>query len=113
MVSGHYGVSSDITILKEQQHTIWHLSMHDSLTQLPNRAFLLEEITSLLKTRTSFTLLAVTFKQYNVIHERFGHDVGDEWIRQTSTEVRRFADQDHFVGHLFGDKYLFIIKETD
>ena len=110
-VSGHYGVSSDITILKEQQHTIWHLSMHDSLTQLPNRAFLLEEITSLLKTRTSFTLLAVTFKQYNVIHERFGHDVGDEWIRQTSTEVRRFADQDHFVGHLFGDKYLFIIKK--
>lgn len=109
-VIGHYGVSTDITRLKEQQHEIWHMSMHDPITDLPNRSLALEHIKELLTHRSPFTLLAVTFHQYSVIYERFGHEVGDEWMRQTSLVLKRLAKQDVFISHLFGDKFLLILK---
>ncbi|OAN10172.1 GGDEF domain-containing phosphodiesterase [Exiguobacterium undae] len=109
-VIGHYGVSTDITRLKEQQHEIWHLSMHDAITDLPNRAFVLDHISELLTHRSPFTLMAVTFNQYSVIYERFGHEVGDEWMRQTSATLKRLTQKDVFISHLFGDKFLLILK---
>lgn len=109
-VLGHYGVSTDITRLKEQQHEIWHLSMHDPITDLPNHAFTLEQVRELLKHRSPFTLLTVTFNQHSRLAERFGHEIGEEWIRQTSAAVKKLIKKEVFIGHLFGDKFLIILK---
>ena len=109
-VLGHYGVSTDITRLKEQQHEIWHLSMHDPITDLPNHAFTLEQIRELLKQRAPFTILTVTFNQHSRLAERFGHEIGEEWMRQTSAAVKRLIKKEVFIGHLFGDKFLIILK---
>ena len=71
----------------KMQKKLEKMAHHDSLTGLPNRAFLLDylaEITSGDK-RDSFALFFIDLDNFKMVNDGAGHDAGDELLRHIAT----------------------------
>ena len=104
--------------LGEANSTLEQLSLHDSLTSLPNRRFFDAYIANqiALAQRHSRTLALVlydvdAFKAYN---DLYGHQAGDECLKQVADALRsccrRPAD---FAARYGGEEFAMILPETE
>lgn len=84
---------SDIHALREQENSLFKLRNYDSLTDLPNRHLLYQELDLMLhKSRDNgleFGVLYLDLDGFKVVNDSFGHRVGDELIVQVA---KRLAD---------------------
>lgn len=109
-ITGHQGIVSDITVLKQQQEEIRKLSMYDQLTGLPNRTLFLEEMDHLMRRKHPFTVLSIDFNQLNHINERIGYDTGDQWLIKTSQLLTHYLP-DVYTSRIAGDHYAVLLTQ--
>ena len=82
------------------------LARTDDLTGLPNRRRFLAELELL--TRREGTLLILDLNGFKQVNDKFGHDVGDQLLRQISIRFQR-ASSDSLIARLGGDEFGVII----
>ena len=58
---------------KAAERRLLHASMHDALTGLPNRAFLLQQLEKRLQSNERAALLYVDLDRYKLINDTLGH----------------------------------------
>jgi diguanylate cyclase (GGDEF)-like protein len=84
----------------------------DSLTQLPNRfAFnecLEKSLEALARSNERFAILMLDLDRFKEVNDQFGHLVGDEFLIQVATRLRRCAKQTEFVARIGGDEFALI-----
>lgn len=99
----------DITERVKGEERLRHLSVHDELTGLPNRRGFLAMAEQALRTarRTgeSCTLLFGDLDRFKVINDTFGHEVGDEALREIATLLRETFRGSDVVARLAGDEF--------
>lgn len=103
--------------LKEQKERAEYMASHDTLTGLPNRAYLhtrLEQ--SLARARRSGQELALAFidlDAFKSINDSFGHEYGDYLLAQVADAMRSVIRGSDTVSRLGGDEFVVVIEDFD
>jgi len=77
-------VCHDITELEESREKLYYLLNYDSLTGLPNRNKLINDI----KLMNYPALCVIDISDFNKVNELFGEDCGDEILKQISKKLK-------------------------
>uniref|UniRef100_UPI0035656AD4 PAS domain S-box protein n=1 Tax=Pseudomonas sp. TaxID=306 RepID=UPI0035656AD4 len=104
----------DISLLKEAQAQIQHLAYHDSLTNLPNRALLMDRLTqqiALLKRHDlRGALLFLDLDHFKHINDSLGHPVGDSVLKLITARLEASVRLEDTVARLGGDEFVILLS---
>ncbi|GIF04256.1 hypothetical protein Asi03nite_17940 [Actinoplanes siamensis] len=104
----------DVTAAKATERELVHQARMDPLTQLPNRAALLDQLArALTKRLTRVAVLFLDLDDFKPINDRYGHAVGDELLQLIAHRLRRAIRADDLVGRLGGDEFVVVLASPD
>ncbi|NHC42770.1 EAL domain-containing protein [Bacillus sp. MM2020_1] len=85
------GIAIDVTDKKKAKDELVYLAYHDSLTGLPNKHYLMNEVTKQFNQMTSLGkpvyILYLNLDRFKLINDSFGHQVGDQLFRLVSKRI--------------------------
>ncbi|QPF76128.1 diguanylate cyclase [Roseateles sp. DAIF2] len=115
VVQGIYGLSQDITVLKEVQRELLALARHDSLTGLANR-HQFDEVLPLALARAArsgraLALLFLDVDKFKSINDSLGHAMGDAVLKEFARRLRESVRSVDLVARLAGDEFVVILEE--
>lgn len=97
----------------EHQATILHLAQVDEMTGLANRSHFHELVTLecavARKDSTSFGLAFIDLDRFKPINDAFGHEAGNQVLREFGRRLRNLAPEGSRVGRLGGDEFAMLI----
>ena len=105
-IIGIRGTARDVTEQHLAALRIQHMSQHDMLTDLPNRAFLLQKLEAAIQSGQVGALLFLDIDNFKYVNDNFGHHAGDQLISGISGALREVMNE--FDGQLFrigGDEF--------
>lgn len=116
LVEGIVWSFNDITEHKAQERTAIYKSLHDSLTQLPNRECLYKKLEDLLLLEKSsnkgLAVLFLDIDDFKLINDTYGHDSGDQLLVSLVGRLRNALRVPDTLGRLSGDEFIIILDET-
>jgi diguanylate cyclase (GGDEF)-like protein/PAS domain S-box-containing protein/putative nucleotidyltransferase with HDIG domain len=113
-IEGVVLVFRDVTDEKKHISEIEYLSLHDQLTGLYNRRFYTEELKRLdTSRRLPLTLVMGDVNGLKIINDSFGHEAGDELIRETAEILKQCFRSDDILCRYGGDEFIAILPNTD
>ncbi len=117
LIEGVVWSVSDITEHKTQERIATYRSLHDSLTQLPNRTYLFKKLEKLTdpdkETKKKFALLFLDLDDFKGINDKYGHSVGDQFLINCASRVRNSLRVPDTLARLSGDEFIIILDEID
>jgi diguanylate cyclase (GGDEF)-like protein/PAS domain S-box-containing protein len=109
----YVSVFNDMTERWHINESIRHLAFHDPLTDLPNRALMLERLGQLLsKTGREQRQLAVLFldlDRFKYVNDNLGHDVGDALLKAVARRLQLQIRQTDTLARLGGDEFVILL----
>jgi diguanylate cyclase (GGDEF)-like protein len=102
----------EIATQRAASERLAHEATHDSLTGLPNRAYVLARIPDALTQDPKSALSAVLFidlDKLKVINDSLGHEAGDTVIRTAAQRLRRAVRPDDVIARLGGDEFVALL----
>lgn len=104
----------DIDELKKAQAQIQHLAYHDPLTNLPNRALLMDRLTQQIALLTRHelrgALLFLDLDHFKHINDSLGHPVGDSVLKMVTARLEASVRQEDTVARLGGDEFVVLLS---
>ena len=104
----------DISELKAAQAQVQHLAYHDPLTNLPNRALLMDRLIqqiALLKRHDLHgALMFLDLDHFKHINDSLGHPVGDAVLKMVTARLEASVRQEDTVARLGGDEFVVLIS---
>ena len=87
----------------------------DELTGLKNKGALTRDINKFLRDETTSKgiMFMMDIDRFKMINDTYGHDIGDEVIRQIGAFLGNTFINDEIVGRFGGDEFIIFIKNTD
>ncbi|WP_444995132.1 EAL domain-containing protein [Aliikangiella sp. IMCC44359] len=108
------------TIIKRRkiEKQLEHESLHDALTQLPNRRYLVEQLKLVLNGTPSnrendIALLFLDLDRFKIINDSLGHHVGDLFLIEVSKRLLSCMRNDDIVVRLGGDEFCILMFQVD
>ncbi len=103
----------DVTQRQEFIRELEFRALHDALTQLPNRTLLNDRLTQELRSCErgggGLALLVVDLDDFKAINDTFGHDAGDELLRQIGKRFELQLRDVDTVARLGGDEFAIVL----
>jgi diguanylate cyclase (GGDEF)-like protein len=98
----------------EQQ--LMHEALHDSLTGLPNRSFLLDALgRAVSRTQRDpqhlFAVLFLDLDRFKVVNDSVGHLVGDEMLKLSGQRIAACVRKPDVVARLGGDEFALLLED--
>ncbi|MDE1464892.1 bifunctional diguanylate cyclase/phosphodiesterase [Spartinivicinus poritis] len=111
----HYvSTFEDLTERLKSEAEIQRLAFFDSLTGLPNRRYLDEQLQSeclkSLSTRLVGALLIVDLDHFKTINDSRGHQIGDELLKQVAERLTLVMEEDHTLARQGGDEFVILLE---
>ena len=88
-------------------------SYRDSLTLLPNRLYAFEYLNELIRHSDEGGIICigfVDFDNFKTLNDNYGHEFGDEVLRQVAYRLQDLVREDDVVARLGGDEFLLIAR---
>jgi diguanylate cyclase (GGDEF)-like protein/PAS domain S-box-containing protein len=115
--AGAVVVFRDITEQKGNEQRMLHLSQHDLLTSLPNRALLNDRlqqaIISARRDQVHMALLFLDLDKFKPINDTQGHAVGDLLLREVADRMRQCVRESDTVARVGGDEFVILLPVID
>ncbi len=87
-----------------------HQAHHDSLTGLPNRAMLLEQLDDAVRNDPRPAVMFLDLDGFKPVNDRLGHDAGDELLRLVAMRLANAAPSGSVVARVGGDEFTILIR---
>ena len=91
------------------QAALEHHALHDTLTDLPNRLMLREEIQQVIGRNAYAVLMLLDLDNFKEVNDSFGHQVGDVLLRQMGARLREPIEGPHLIARLGGDEFAILL----
>ncbi|MDH5491281.1 MAG: EAL domain-containing protein, partial [Myxococcales bacterium] len=105
----------DATRRKREEATLAWRASHDSLTDLPNRALVLERLENALararRTGQFVALLFIDLDNFKLINDSYGHDTGDALLAAMSRRLVQSMRPGDTTGRFGGDEFLVVCEQ--
>lgn len=115
-IGNFVGVFSDVTDERRREDSIRHRAFHDALTDLPNRALLLDRldqaITQARRRDGGLAVLFLDLDGFKPVNDRHGHRVGDEVLRQVAERLKACVRETDTVARLGGDEFVIALTNV-
>ena len=109
------GIFRDVTQRKLDEEKIRFLAYHDVLTGLPNRLLFFDrinlEINRAIRNGTLVAVMIMDLDRFKMVNDTFGHNVGDELLKEVSNRVKGVVRKIDTVARLGGDEFVIILSE--
>jgi diguanylate cyclase (GGDEF)-like protein/PAS domain S-box-containing protein len=110
-----HGYLLDITREREAEQQLRQLALYDPLTGLANRAFFHERLKHAIKLRHdeghATGLLYIDLDDFKGINDRWGHDLGDEVLREIGKRIEHSVRPGDTAARLGGDEFAVVLTE--
>lgn len=110
---GIAGFAYDITERKLAEEKVRHQAHYDMLTDLPNRILFSDRLEqAIAHARRDKTRLAVMFldlDRFKPVNDLFGHDVGDDLLRQVAQRILACMRESDTVARIGGDEFCILL----
>ena len=106
----------NITERKHLEAKLYQDACYDSLTNLPNRRFFLNQLDHVLKQQQRrperlFALLFLDLDRFKVINDSLGHRAGDLVLIETANRITQCLREIDIVARLGGDEFVILLDE--
>ncbi|HEY0847793.1 MAG TPA: EAL domain-containing protein [Noviherbaspirillum sp.] len=109
-ISGMLCIARDITDRKEYEMRLQHQALHDPLTGLPNRRYLVKTISEAIeKTEAESRQLAMLFCDldfFKSVNDMHGHDFGDKCLMEITRRILAELPAQDFVARFGGNEFV-------
>jgi two-component system, cell cycle response regulator len=103
--------------LRENVQQSIEMAITDGLTGLFNRYYMESHLTALVEQAAgrgkSLTLLMLDIDYFKAINDNFGHDAGDDVLRQLATRIRKSIRGIDLACRYGGEEFVIVMPETD
>lgn len=103
--------------LRQSKKDLEYAAYHDKLTNLPNRAYLIERLNLLLQLGDDISqryyVLFLDLSRFKNINDSLGHTVGDEVLKVIALRLRRTLRDEDTIARLGGDEFAIILNEME
>ncbi|HEY9288048.1 MAG TPA: PAS domain S-box protein [Candidatus Dormibacteraeota bacterium] len=107
----------DISERIEAQRTLEHQALHDALTGLPNRVLARDRLDQAIllarRQHIRVALLIIDLDHFKEVNDSFGHQAGDQLLRQVGERFMAELRDTDTVARLGGDEFAIVLLSTD
>lgn len=100
--------------LSERERELERAALHDPLTELPNRRYLMAQVDPLLaaarRNAESVALLLIDLDHFKPINDNHGHDAGDLMLRTIAQRMRDSLRANDRFARLGGDEFAVLVS---
>ncbi|MCX7816745.1 MAG: PAS domain S-box protein [Syntrophales bacterium] len=111
-VTGFRGIIHDVTEQRLYAEKIQWMAYHDVLTGLPNRALFMDRLRQMLahvkRVEERFVVMLVDLDNFKEVNDSYGHDIGDELLKEISLQMRSKLRERDTVARLGGDEFILL-----
>ncbi|MEM9301045.1 MAG: GGDEF domain-containing protein [Pseudomonadota bacterium] len=101
----------------EYHRKIFDMATRDGLTGLRNRSYFMDALKRMLPQHTQrevpLSLAIVDLDYFKVINDEYGHDVGDQALRDTARTLERGIGELDIVARIGGEEFALILDAAD
>ena len=101
--------------LLQSKNALEHAAFHDFLTDLPNRAYLIERLSLLveigIEISHNYYVLFLDLKRFKNINDRLGHNVGDRVLKLVGKRLVRLLRREDTIARLGGGEFAIILND--
>ncbi len=101
----HVRVGVSLRLAEERSET-------DPLTSLPNRRFLSRWLPEVMTNRAPVCVALLDLDGFKTVNDAYGHDAGDQLLRELATVLQRVCRRGDAVVRLGGDEFVVVLCET-
>ncbi|MDW6004417.1 putative bifunctional diguanylate cyclase/phosphodiesterase [Vibrio mangrovi] len=94
---------------KDEQHS----SLHDSLTSLANRKYLLQSLKTWVQSKQTFSLLLIDLNNFKQINDGLGHYFGDKFLISVAKLLQENTRNHGQLYRMGGDEFAIIFPDDD
>lgn len=109
-------ILSDLSHVKEMER-LEHLAHYDQLTGLANRTQLYSELNEIAANyhdiSTEFGIVYLDLDGFKLVNDTYGHDAGDEVLKQVADRLQSQVRQSDLVARLSGDEFVILVSPTN
>jgi cyclic di-GMP phosphodiesterase Gmr len=102
----------DVTEQRKAQAKLVELANVDSLTGLPNRHAMHEQMRAALAEKKSFGLIFLDLDNFKTVNDHYGHITGDKLIHSVAQAVSSCLREGDTAARLGGDEFLIMVQDT-
>jgi len=109
------GSLQDITERRKATERLRFLANNDSLTGALNRRGIEQVLENSLKQFDESSPLALAYldlDRFKLINDLYGHQTGDEVLKQVCQRVKWSLGDTHYVGRIGGDEFILVLRDT-
>ncbi len=103
--------------IAEREQRISHQALHDSLTDLPNRTRVLEELARLIERSgnddTRISILSIGLFRMSEISSTLGHDAADELIKTAARHLQASLTDFAILGRTGTNEFVLVLPDRD
>lgn len=105
------------SLYQQRQHqALERLALTDSLTGLPNRraaeSRFQEELARARRSGEAFAIAICDLDRFKLINDHFGHDIGDEVLRQVAIAMREALREGDWVARWGGEEFIVFLHQS-
>lgn len=117
-VSRIAGSLTDITSRKQTEKQLLHDALHDALTDLPNRALLMDRLERSLERHKRnpshlFAVLFLDLDRFKIVNDSLGHVVGNRLLIEIAQRLQACIRAEDTVARLGGDEFVILLEAID
>ena len=111
------GIHTDITERKEAEQKLERIAHYDLLTNLPNRALVLDRLSQAMvqckRSNQSLTIALLDLDGFKAVNDTHGHRVGDELLIVVSQRMKVALREGDTLARIGGDEFVAIMNNLD